>query len=471
MSKATILLVEDERTLARAMKAFLAEYGYETEVATGVEQALELLGRISPDVVFTDVRLPGTLTGIDLLRRIQEIDPGIPVIVMTAFGTIEGAVEAVKLGAFDYLKKPVDLEELRLLADRARETSQLKQELSYYRRRAAGGAPVTGIIGESPPMRAVLEQIRQIAALPETPPVLITGETGTGKGLVARSIHAASQRASKAFIEVNCTALPATLMEAELFGYERGAFTDAKESKLGLFEAAEGGFLFLDEVGDLELSLQGKLLKAVEERTTRRVGGLRDRRIDVRILAATNRDLEREAQRERFRRDLYFRLAVILLRLPPLRERGEDVLQLAELFLARFSAKYARDVRRMDTQARQSLMAYPWPGNVRELSHVIERAVLWSRGPSLDVEHLALDIPPGPLPPPDPAPAGDGATGESRRSGGGFPPPGTDLEQWERIMIERALQEAEGNQTRAAQRLGISRDTLRYRLKKYGIQA
>jgi two-component system, NtrC family, response regulator AtoC len=472
MSSATILLVEDERTLARAVKSFLAEYGYETEVATDVEQALELLGRVSPDVVFTDVRLQGSLTGIDLLRRIREIDSSIPVVVMTAFGTIEGAVEAVKLGAFDYLKKPVDLEELKLLADRARETSQLKQELSYYRQRAAGGAAMAGIIGDSPPMRAVLEQIRQIAALPETPPVLITGETGTGKGLVARSIHAASQRATKPFIEVNCTALPATLMEAELFGYERGAFTDAKESKLGLFEAAEGGFLFLDEVGDLELSLQGKLLKAVEERTTRRVGGLRDRRIDVRILAATNRDLEREAQRERFRRDLYFRLAVILLRLPPLRERGDDVLQLAELFLARFSAKYGRDVRRIDAHARQSLMAYPWPGNVRELSHVIERAVLWSRGPNLDLEHLALDIPQAGATPEDNAAARDGAAGEPKAgSPSTLPPPGTDLEQWERIMIERALQEAEGNQTRAAQRLGISRDTLRYRLKKYGIQA
>jgi DNA-binding NtrC family response regulator len=472
MSAATILLVEDERTLARAMKAFLAEYGYETEVATDVEQALGLLSRVNPDVVFTDVRLPGTLTGIDLLRRIREIDPSIPVVVMTAFGTIEGAVEAVKLGAFDYLKKPVDLEELRLLADRARENSQLKQELSYYRQRAAGNSPINGIIGESPSMRAVLEQIRQIASLPETPPVLITGETGTGKGLVARSIHSASHRANKPFIEVNCTALPATLMEAELFGYERGAFTDAKESKMGLFEAAEGGFLFLDEVGDLELTLQGKLLKAVEERTTRRVGGLRDRQIDVRILAATNRDLEREAQRERFRRDLYFRLAVILLRLPPLRERGDDVLQLAELFLARFSAKYGRDVRRMDPDARRSLLAYPWPGNVRELSHVIERAVLWSRGPTLELEHLALDIPQTSAVLPEATHPSDGTAGDSRwPSSAPFPPPGTDLEQWERMMIERALQESEGNQTRAAQRLGISRDTLRYRLKKYGIQA
>ena len=264
---------------------------------------------------------------------------------MTAYGTIEGAVEAVKLGAFDYLKKPVDLEELKLLADRAREHSQLRQELSYYRRQAAAEVPFAGVVGAPPAMRAVLDQARQIAALDETPPVLIIGETGTGKGLVARTIHAGSARAAKPFIEVNCTALPATLMEAELFGHERGAFTDAKESRMGLFEAAEGGFLFLDEVGDVELALQGKLLKAVEERTVRRVGGIRDRKIDVRILAATNRDLERESQRERFRRDLYFRLAVILLRLPPLRERGEDVLALAEHFLQRFRAKYGKPVR------------------------------------------------------------------------------------------------------------------------------
>jgi len=310
-------------------------------------------------------------------------------------------------------------------------------------------------------MRAVLEQARQIATLDETPPVLVIGETGTGKGLVARTIHAGSSRASKPFIEVNCTALPATLMEAELFGHERGAFTDAKESRMGLFEAAEGGFLFLDEVGDVELSLQGKLLKAVEERTVRRVGGIRDRKIDVRILGASNRDLEREPQRERCRRDLYFRLAVILLRLPPLRERGEDVLTLAQHFLRRFSAKYGKQAERLDPRALDRLLSYPWPGNVRELSHVIERAVLWSKGPMLDVEHLALEVPPDQA---EPAP----------ETGAGLPtnrPVGMELEQWERSLIEQALRESDGNQTRAAQRLGISRDTLRYRLKKYGIQS
>jgi two-component system response regulator AtoC len=451
-----VLIVDDERTLARAVKAFLTEAGYEAEIAADGETALNLLQSLRPDVVFADVRLPG-VSGIDLLRRVQEFDPAIPVIIMTAYGTIEGAVEAVKLGAFDYLKKPVDLEELKLLADRARETALLKQELSYYRRRSASELPLDGVLGQSPAMVAVMDRVRQVAALEETPPVLITGETGTGKGLIARTLHKSSSRAGKPFIEVNCTALPANLMEAELFGYERGAFTDAKESKLGLFEAAEGGFIFLDEVGDLELALQGKLLRAIEERTVRRVGGIRDRRIDVRILAATNRNLEQEVQKKSFRGDLYFRLAVILLHLPPLRERGEDVLLLAEHFLRRFSAKYGKQVRRLDPRAREALLAYSWPGNVRELSHVIERAVLWSGDSSISPEHLTLSTQ---LPSEREGEPGDGSAQLV---------PG-DLTQWERTMIERALSEAGGNQTKAAQRLGITRDTLRYRLKKFGLQ-
>jgi DNA-binding NtrC family response regulator len=480
MSDGSVLIVDDERTLARAMKAFLGEAGYDAETTPDAEQALVALDRLRPDVVFTDVRLPG-MNGIDLLKRIREFDPTVAVIVMTAYGSIEQAVEAVKLGAFDYIKKPIDLEELKLMADRARENSLLRQELSYYRRRAAGeDQAFAGIIGSSPAIRAVMDRARQIAALDETPPVLITGETGTGKGLVARTIHASGPRASKPFIEVNCTALPGTLMEAELFGYERGAFTDAKESKLGLFEAAEGGFLFLDEVGDIELALQGKLLRAIEDRVVRRVGGVRDRKVDVRILAATNRDLELESSRDRFRKDLYFRLAVIPIRLPPLRERGEDVLLLADTFLRRFSSKYGKAVKRIDPAARERLRAYPWPGNVRELSHVIERAVLWSTGPELDVEHLSLEQPAGTAGSP---PELGGTVGNGRESGAvaaaasasdvppesaplpGLPPSGMDLATWERTMIEQAMREAGGNQTRAAQRLGISRDTLRYRLK------
>ncbi len=462
MTGPSVLIVDDERTLARAIKAFLVEAGYGAEVASDAESALPLLGTLRPDVVFTDVRLPG-MNGIDLLRKIREFDSAIPVIVMTAYGSIEGAVEAVKLGAFDYLKKPIDLEELKLLADRARETTLLRNELSYYRHRESSRAvPFGEVVGESASMRAVLDQARQIAALDDTPPVLITGETGTGKGLVARTIHSSGPRSSRPFIDVNCTALPASLMEAELFGYERGAFTDAKESKLGLFEAAEGGFLFLDEIGDVELALQGKLLRAIEDRVVRRVGGIRDRKIDVRILAATNRDLESDVQRDHFRRDLYFRLAVILLRLPPLRERGDDILMLAEHYLRQFCAKYGKDVRRLSTEAQELMRNYPWPGNVRELSHVIERAVLWSRGGELTPDHLALTRPNE-----DPEPPSRAA--RPSQESAGLPPKGMSLDQWEKSLLEQALQEHGGNQTKAAQRLGISRDTLRYRMKKYGI--
>ena len=459
MTGPSVLIVDDERTLARAIRAFLVEAGYEAEVASDAESALPMLSTMRPDVVFTDVRLPG-MNGIELLKKVREFDPAIPVVVMTAYGSIEGAVEAVKLGAFDYVKKPIDLEELRLLADRARETSVLRGELSYYRSREAGRSmPFGDVVGESQSMRAVLDQARQIAALDDTPPILITGETGTGKGLVARTIHASGPRNGRPFIDVNCTALPASLMEAELFGYERGAFTDAKESKLGLFEAAEGGFLFLDEIGDVELALQGKLLRAIEDRVVRRVGGIRDRKIDVRILAATNRDLESDVNRDRFRRDLYFRLAVILLRLPPLRERGDDILILTDHYLRRFSAKYGKDVRRLSAEAEQLMLTYPWPGNVRELSHVIERAILWSRGPELTPDHLALTRP---------SEEPEAFTRPSAESGR-LPPPGMSLDQWEKSLLEQALHEHGGNQTKAAQRLGISRDTLRYRMKKYGI--
>jgi two-component system response regulator AtoC len=458
MSGSTILIVDDEQTLARSAKAFLTDHGYEAEVAGTGEKALELLESLQPDVIFADVRLPG-MSGLDLLKRIREFDPVLPVIVLTAYGSIEGAVEAMKLGAFDYVKKPVDLEELKLLADRARENRLLKQELSYYRRRATLDVGFSTMVGESSALRAVLERARQIAALEDTPPVLLTGETGTGKGILAHAIHASGPRALKPFIEVNCTTLPATLMEAELFGYERGAFTDAKESKPGLVEAAEGGFLFLDEIGDVDLSLQGKLLRAIEERTVRRVGSVRERKVDVRIVAATNRDLEREASRERFRRDLYFRLAVIVLVMPPLRERGEDVLLLTEHFLRLLNAKYGKVVKDISAPAGELLLSYPWPGNVRELSHVIERAVLWSRGPTLEVEHLSLTSP-------------DHGTMAVEADAGApaLPPQGIDLAQWEKAMIERAMREAAGNQTKAAQRLGISRDTLRYRLKKFGLQ-
>jgi DNA-binding NtrC family response regulator len=460
MSPSTLLIVDDERTLARSIKLFMSEQGYEADVAENADTALDLLDRLRPDLVLLDVCLPG-LSGIELLKRIREFDRNIAVIVMTAYSSIEGAVEAVKLGAFDYIKKPIDLDELKLLADRALESSRLRQELSYYREREVRELPFMGIIGTCDAIRKIIARIRQIAALEEPPPILITGETGTGKGLVARTLHRYSQRALRSFIEVNCTALPATLMEAELFGYERGAFTDAKASKMGLFEAADGGFLYLDEVGDLELALQGKLLRAVEERVIRRVGGLRDRRVDVGIVAATHRDLEHEVAAARFRKDLYYRLAVITIDLPPLRERGEDILMLATHFLETFNAKYGKTVRMIDERAARILCEYPWPGNIRELSHVIERAVLWSHGEYLSVEQLS-PAPSLQVKPPDPAPAAPLAREV-------LPPEGIDLAAWERSMVEQALRDSGGNQTKAAKLLHLSRDTLRYRLKKFGL--
>ena len=477
----TVLIVDDERTLARSIQLFLEEAGYSAEVAGDGARALELLDTLRPDLVFLDVALPDA-SGIDLLRGIRERDPELPVVVMTAYGSIEGAVEAVQLGAFHYLKKPVDLDQLKLLADRARESAHLRDELSYYRGRAARGAPADGLIGESPRFRAVVERAREIAALEDTPPVLLTGETGTGKGLLARTIHAASARAKRPFVEIDCAALPPTLMEAELFGHERGAFTDAREARMGLFEAADGGFVLVDEVGDLELGLQGKLLRAIEERTVRRVGGVRDRRVDVRVLAATNRDLARDVDAERFRKDLYYRLAVLVLHLPPLRERGQDVLLLAEHFARRFGAKYGKPFRGFEKDVARRLLEYPWPGNVRELSHVIERAVLWGRGGMVEIERLTSRTPATGVAPRiaesgrDSASSSAAPGGDSRDAAEGagaatatLPPNGVDLASWERSLIEQALREAGGNQTRAASRLGITRDTLRYRIKKFGI--
>jgi DNA-binding NtrC family response regulator len=485
----TVLIVDDERTLARSIRLFLEEAGYGAEVAEDGARAMQLLESLQPDLVFLDVALPD-VSGIDLLRRIRERDPSLPVVVMTAYGSIEGAVEAVQLGAFHYLKKPVDLDQLKLLADRARESAVLREELSYYRGRAARGSAAPVLVGDSPGFRAMVDRARELAALDDTPPILLTGETGTGKGILARNIHAASARAGRPFVEIDCTALPASLMEAELFGHERGAFTDAREARMGLFEAADGGFVFLDEVGDLESGLQGKLLRAIEERTVRRVGGVRDRRIDVRILAATNRELTRDVEAQRFRKDLYYRLAVLVLHLPPLRERGRDVLLLAEHFARRFSAKYGRPFRGFAEGVERRLQDYTWPGNVRELSHVVERGVLWTQGGLVDVEALSTPKPVsqaagGRGAPttvlesdraaqvPDARGNAAGTDGSQAAASNGaiapLPPPGVDLASWERSVLEQALREAGGNQTRAARRLGITRDTLRYRIKKFGL--
>lgn len=458
MARFTVLVVDDEKTLARSIKLFLGEHGYEAEVAEDGDQALELLEKLHPDLVFLDLRLPKS-TGLELLKKIRQYDPYIAVVMMTAYGTIEGAVEAMKLGALDYLKKPIDLDELKIVVERAQEASRLRQEVQYYRERETRDFEFEGLIGRCPAMQQIFAQIKHLASLEEeAPTVLLTGETGTGKSLVARALHVQSRRAGNPFIEIDCTSLPPTLIETELFGYEKGSFTDARESKVGLIEAADSGTVFLDEVGDLELSLQGKLLRAIEERTIRRIGSVRDRKVDAWLLAATNKDLAAAMAAGAFRKDLYYRLDVFTIHLPPLRERGEDIPLLAAFLLKRFATKYGKRVSRLGEAAMAALREYPWPGNVRELKHVIERAVLgWTRGDEIGGVSL-----------------GSSATGTvppraAAVPGGQFPPEGLSLPRWERAMIERALQEAGGNQAKAARLLGISRDTLRYRIAKFKI--
>ncbi len=455
MPRLRVLIVDDERTLARSIKLFLEEQGHDAEVASDGERGLELLEQFRPDLVFLDLRLPG-LSGLELLGRIRAHDPSVVTVVMTAYGTIEGAVEAMKLGGYDYLTKPVDLDELKLILERAQEDRRLRQEVRYYRDREARNIELA-LVGGCPAMQGVLRDIERLAALDDAPPVLLTGETGTGKSLVARALHARSRRRPGPFIEVDCTTLPPSLVETELFGYEKGSFTDARESKVGLIEAAEGGTCFLDEVGDLELALQGKLLRAIDERTVRRVGSVRDRKVDAWIIAATNKNLPEMLAAASFRKDLYYRLAVVTISLPPLRERKEDIKLLAGFFLKRYAAKYGRRLTAVSPAALASFEGYDWPGNLRELGHLIERAVLASPADASELDAAAIGTP------------AKQAARSLDETADAQAPGGLSLAASERAMIERALVEANGNQTKAAQLLGITRDTLRYRMTKFKI--
>ena len=451
-----VLIVEDETVLAKNISNYLMRAGYDCHVADSAEQAFAELERFKPEAALLDFNLPG-MNGIDAIDKLRAIDPKLKIIMITGHGSVELAVDAMKAGAYDFLTKPISLSKLKLLLDKALGEARQAETLSYYHAREARQGGLDKLIGDSPPMQRLREALRQLIraeeALQDTdaPAVLIAGETGTGKDLVARALHCEGPRRSQPFVEVNCASIPSQLLESELFGYERGAFTDARTRKLGLVETASEGTLFLDEIGDMDLSLQAKLLKLLEEKTVRRIGGLRDQQVNVRIIAATHRPLERMVDEGRFRSDLFFRLRIVYLQVPPLRARGDDILLLAKHFLAVQGKRYGKPDLALTAGAEAKLREHNWPGNVRELRNVIEQAVLMTSDPLIHSSAISLVVTRSP----------DAQSGDAAR-------PRT-LDALERSALLDALEQADWNVTKASRLLGISRDTLRYRIEKFQI--
>lgn len=458
----TLLIVDDEAVLARSLAKLFARQGFETQHAASIGDAKHIVESTPVDVILLDLRLPDG-SGMDLLDFLLASGTDVPVIMMTAYGSVSDAVRAMQRGARDYVQKPFDLDEIQLKVEQALRGTRERREISYYRERGAAGA----ILGESATaerLRALVTRIGHMTggAGAAAPTVLLLGETGSGKGHVARALHAAGGRRDGPFIEVNCTALPENLIEAELFGYERGAFTDAKNARAGLFETAEGGALFLDEIGHISPALQAKFLKVIEEKIVRRLGANAVRRVDVQIIAATNRDLEAAVRLNEFREDLYQRLSVAVIRIPPLREREGDAVRLGRALLEDACRRYGAVPRMLSPDAQQAIEQYPWPGNVRELANTMERVVLFSDNNPVRAEDLGLPT----------TVAGAGGTVAVTPSGDiqiDFPDGGLSLEAVERALIVQALKKAAGNQSAAARLLGISRDTMRYRLEKFGL--
>ena len=448
-----VLIIDDEATLARNLAAYLQRLDYEVRIAASGLEGIAEVDRFRPEVILVDDNLPG-IDGLETLTRIRKADPQAQIVMMTGDGTIELAVNAMKAGAADYLRKPLALSDLKLLLERLTRQSRLAGTLDYYTRREARESGVDKIIGESEPMRELRRTIRMVLesdrrlADAESPAVLITGETGTGKELVARALHFDGPRRDRPFIELSCGAMPAQLVEAELFGYEKGAFTGAQVRKPGLIEIAEGGTVFLDEIGEAEASTQVKMLKLLEARRVRRLGGLREQCVDVRMISATHRPLEAMTASGRFRSDLFYRLRIVEIRVPPLRARGNDVLLLARHFLQMHGARYRKPGLCLAPAAEQALLAHAWPGNVRELRNMIEQAVLMASGSV--VGRAALSF----------------AAHQADATAPANAPGDLNLERLERAAIVRALSLSRDNVTQAARMLGITRDTLRYRIEK-----
>ncbi|MCF8032630.1 MAG: sigma-54 dependent transcriptional regulator [Desulfarculaceae bacterium] len=444
-----ILIVDDEKNYLVVLQALLAESGYEVFTANGGAQALAQAAEDEPDLVITDMRMP-SMTGVELIRRLKERFPDVLIIVMTAYGTVENAVEAMKAGAVDYISKPFENTELLLTVQKALKMRRLLAQNRLLKEELKGFGE---IIGDSKAMREVYELIDKVAATRAT--VLLTGESGTGKELIARAIHVRSPRAEEPFVAVNCMALTETLLESELFGHEKGSFTGASTRRKGRFEVAHGGTLFLDEVGEMGSALQVKLLRVLQERTFERVGGNQPIKVDVRIVAATNRDLAVAVEEGSFREDLFYRLNVVRIELPPLSKRKEDLPALVAHFVNKYAAEVGRTAPEVSQEAMEVIYQHPWPGNVRELENAIERAVILAGG-RITPSDLPLEMRPTADPGADAAPLPGASLNEA-------------LEDLEQRMILQALKQADGVAAHAAEALGLTKSNLAYKLKKYGI--
>ncbi len=471
MAGEKILVVDDERLVRWSLRQKCEEWGYHVYEAESGEAGLVLAQNESPDLVLLDVRLPG-MTGLQVLDRLRRGGDARAVIMITADPQLEDVKIALKLGAYDFVGKPLDFEELNITVRNALETTRLRTEVQSLRGEVRRRTGYHEVIGNSAKMTELMAFVQKVAAS-EATTILIQGESGTGKDLIAKAIHYESSRQERPFVAINCSAIPETLMEAELFGHEKGAFTDAKQMKKGLFEVADGGTLFLDEIGELSPLLQAKLLRVLEDQVIRRVGGVRDMQVDVRVIAASNRDLERAVRESHFRQDLYYRLAIIAIFIPPLRERKEDILPLVDFFIDRYNRKFKKSVRGITEDTRRRLLAHSWPGNVRELKNSIERAMILEEEQLLRPVYLPFAVAEsGGLTAFERTAVSDG--GQQLANGRSLPKlyipdNGTSLEEVERAMVEMAMRRAEGNQTHAARLLDISRDALRYKLKKFGL--
>ena len=457
MKKGSVLIVEDDRTQRELLAEALRKRGFYVEGAENLSEAKEFLERKDYNVLLLDYKLPDG-DGLEFLTYLKKNHPKLPVIMLTAYASVENAVSAMKAGAFHYLAKPINLEELTLIVHKALEENKLAREIELLRERlkffvGKDVVFVENVVAESPAMKKVLNLVSKVAETDA--PVLITGESGTGKGVIARLIHQLSPANDGPFLQINCAAIPETLLEAELFGYEKGAFTGATHSKAGLFELAEGGTLFLDEIGDMPLSLQAKLLNVLQEKTIRRLGGLKEIKVNFRFISATNQNLEKMVEEGRFREDLFWRLNVIRINIPPLRERKEDIIPLAELFIKKFNQKYRKDIRGLTHEATIALLKHNFPGNVRELENRIERGIILAEDEYLTREDLGL---------------AQGSQKEEDLIEKLLNLPLDEaVEHLERIRIEKALLEAKGIKVKAAEILGITERMLRYKIEKYGI--